>query len=142
MMRAPRALVLAIAALALVACNFERSPEDGRAVEAPADGIVLIGDAPTWEEVAPVFIGTWAVTASQCALPQESENAPYIFTADGFDQHEAHCDFSSIVPMTENEFRVGATCTVEGDEQRTAFDLTRAGDTLRIADGELLTRCS
>lgn len=138
-MRGARALALAIATLPLVACNFERSPGD--AVEEPAGFTVLLSEEPTWDEVAPVFAGTWAVTASQCSLPQESDNAPYVFTAEGFDQHEAHCTFSSVVPLAENEFRVGATCTVEGDEQSTAFDLKRDGDTLRIGDGELLTRC-
>jgi hypothetical protein len=132
-MRGSGAVFVLLLAQALAACDPAR--------EAPAEQAEAVSEEPMSSEAAPAFVGTWAADSAQCALPQESDVAPYIFTADGFDQHEAHCTFSNVIPLGEGEWRVGAQCIVEGDDQRTAFDLTLDGDALRIADGEPLMRC-
>jgi hypothetical protein len=103
-----------------------------------AEGGAMMAAAP---EAAPAYVGTWAPDAAGCAIPQEQQGAPHIITEDGFDQHEAHCSFVAVTPMGDNEWRVGAQCTVEGDEQNTAFDLAVEGDTLRIAGGPPQVRC-
>lgn len=124
------------AALALGACN----PAEQAAPEA-AEQATPGGEDALSSEATPVYVGTWAEDAAGCAAPQELQGAPHIFTADGFDQHEAHCTFVSAVPLSATEWRVGAQCTVEGDEQNTAFNLSVDGDTLRIDGGPPLQRC-
>ena len=89
------------------------------------------------------YAGTWGVDAAQCKLPQDAEGAPYVFTKDGYNQHEAHCTFKSVT-AEGTAFKIAAECSVEGDTQPQDFTLTVAGSTLTWADttGALeLIRC-
>ncbi|HET9231308.1 MAG TPA: hypothetical protein VFO00_08460 [Vitreimonas sp.] len=128
-----RAALAGALSAALAAC----APPQNATLEdvAPALEDLLSSEAP-----AP-FAGTWAEDVAGCAIPQESQGAPYVFTIDRYDQHEAHCSFSNVVAVGENEWRIGAACTVEGDEQRTAFDLSLDGDVLTIDGRQRLVRC-
>jgi hypothetical protein len=128
------AFAVLVLSAALVAC----APPPQQAT--PEDADSALEDLLSSEAEAP-FAGTWAEDLAGCALPQEQQGAPYVFTVEGYDQHEAHCSFSNVVPMGENEWRIGAACTVEGDEQRTAFDLSLDGDVLTIDRRQRLVRC-
>lgn len=89
---------------------------------------------------APAFVGTWAADPASCALPQEADNAPLVFHADGYDQHEAHCTFATLDETAPNTWHVNAACQVEGDEQSAAWDMSVEGDTLTM-QGQRLQRC-
>lgn len=79
---------------------------------------------------APAFIGRWGIDLAQCALAQESEGAPMILRADGYDQHEAHCDFNTVNQTGPGQWHVTGQCDVEGDSQPT-------DENFAIADGNL-----
>ncbi len=131
-MRAAIAVLVLSAAFAACAPPLQQTtPEE---VD-PAQEDLLSSETP-----AP-FAGAWAEDVAGCAIPQEQQGAPYVFTIEGYDRHEAHCSFSNVVPMGENEWRIGAVCTVEGDEQRTAFDLSLEADVLTIDRRQRLVRC-
>lgn len=123
--------VLAASLLALAACGetpAERPEAEPAAVEASAPPAAL------------AFIGTWSADPADCALPQEADNAPLVFHADGYDQHEAHCTFATLDETAPNTWRVNAACQVEGDEQSAAWDMSVEGDTLTM-QGQRLQRC-
>ena len=107
-------LVCAAAALSLSASNAARAGAD-----AP-DGTP--------------YVGTWGVDAEHCKTDQDKDGAPYIFTKEGYDQHEAHCTFKSVT-QSEGEFKFTSECTVEGDVQSDDTVITISGDTLRWGDG-------
>ena len=83
----------------------------------------------------PAYVGTWGVSAAQCKLPQDVLGAPLVIRAKGYDQHEAHCDFTS-VKKVGNAWRVKAACSVEGDKQKDAFTLQVSGKTLTLKQGK------
>ena len=77
----------------------------------------------------PTYVGTWGIDAAQCKVPQEQEGAPMIITANGYDQHEAHCTFTSA--KTEGLLSIiAADCSVEGDSQNVSLELEVTGDVL------------
>ena len=81
---------------------------------------------------APTYVGTWGADARQCALPQESDDAPMIMSAQGYDRHETHCTFRSVRGVGP-AWNVVADCSVQGDTQTDVFDLEVTGDTLALA---------
>jgi hypothetical protein len=81
----------------------------------------------------PAFVGTWASDVAQCKAPQDSQEAPLVLSADGYDQHETHCKFKS-ADGADNTWKVASDCTIEGAAQPYDFTLTVSGDTLTVAD--------
>jgi hypothetical protein len=130
-MRTPGALVAL--AVALLGC--------APAQPAPQEEIDIVNEDLLSSEAPAPFDGTWAVDAASCAIPQEQEGAPHVFTVEGYDQHESHCSFSNVIPYSENEWRIGASCTIDGDDMQTAFDLSLDGDTLIVDRRQRLVRC-
>ncbi len=120
-MRFPFAATLAIAA-ALALAPAASAEETPAAAEPAAAAAASSG-----------FAGTWGDDAAQCAVAQDEQNAPMILTEKGFDQHEAHCAFTS-VEAVEKSWKVAAKCSVEGDEQSTEFTLSVDGDKLTMGD--------
>lgn len=103
---------------------------------------VAAGLAPVGAADVP-FAGTWASDKAQCANDQSKDEAPLILTDKTYDQHEAHCTFSSVAAKGE-AWDVKARCSVEGDSQDGTFEFSVDGDTLVIADEggrRVLTRC-
>ena len=91
----------------------------------------------------PTYAGTWGSQPAQCRLGQESQDAPMVVRRDGYDQHEAHCKFSSIRAQGPT-WAVKARCTVEGDTQNLALVLRVSGNRLTIRDdagARTLQRC-
>lgn len=113
---AKAAAALAASVLGVAACNRAPTPN--------ADNAVASANAN--------FIGAWAGDLAGCAVPQESMGAPHVFTADGYDQHEAHCTFTSVEQRGANSWRIAAACSIEGDQQEVAWDLTVNGDTMTM----------
>ena len=101
------------------------------AAEAPAPS----ADTPAAATVAgePAYIGTWAEDSAQCSKPQDVQDAPMIMSKDRFDQHEAHCEFTS-VSGNGNEWKVTSKCSVEGDEQPYEFGMSVADKNLAMVD--------
>jgi hypothetical protein len=119
---------LLIACGALAACAEATPP----ATDEPAV------EASTPE--APAFVGTWAADAAGCAIPQEQMGAPHVFAADRYDQHEAHCTFTSLSQTAPNAWHIVGACSVEGDEQEATWDLVVDGDTM-IDGPQRYVRC-
>ena len=66
-----------------------------------------------------------------------------IFTSTGYDQHEAHCTFTSIA-LGKKAWKINAACLVEGNKQPDSFQLKVAANTLVLARGrakQKLIRC-
>ncbi len=82
----------------------------------------------------PVYVGVWGSTRAQCQLGQDNPNAPMAVRSRGYDQHEAHCTFASVTPAGSG-WNVRANCSVEGDKQRTAFQLSVRGNRLIMTSG-------
>jgi len=115
-------------AVALAACNDAATTTQGEStVTRSAD--------------TTAFVGTWAADAAGCAIPQEDANAPHVFTLNGYDQHEAHCEFTAVDRVGDNGFHIAGNCTVEGDQQPGVWDLTIDSDTMVIAPNTRLVRC-
>lgn len=112
----------AIAAL-LGCCALAACPE---AAPPPASETPSI-EAPS---ASATFVGTWAADAAGCAVPQEQMGAPHVFAADRYDQHEAHCTFTSVEQTAPNAWRIAGACSVEGDEQEATWNLVVDGDTM------------
>jgi hypothetical protein len=129
-------MILNVRVVALVACLAALAACGETQIEAPAPEAAPEAAAP----ITPAFVGTWAADAAGCALPQEAQGAPYIFNADGFDQHEAHCTFATLDETSPNTWRANAACQVEGDEQSVAWDMSVEGDTMTMR-GQRLMRC-
>lgn len=87
----------------------------------------------------PAYVGTWGVDAAQCRKPQDVQGAPMIVRRDGYDQHEAHCAFTS-VKNAGSGWSVVAACSVEGDKQRHTFKLAVAGGRLVMDEGGSVSR--
>jgi hypothetical protein len=81
----------------------------------------------------PAYIGTWATEPAQCRVGQEEENAPMIMRRDGYDQHEAHCRFTSVSPKGA-AWSVRARCMVEGNNMSLNLALAVTGDRLTVRD--------
>ncbi|MCH9806619.1 MAG: hypothetical protein K0U74_02705 [Alphaproteobacteria bacterium] len=81
----------------------------------------------------PAFVGTWGKDAQQCSISQELQGAPMVITADGYDQHEAHCKFADLRGVGPS-WTMKALCSVEGDQQIEQLTLTAKGDTLDFID--------
>jgi hypothetical protein len=94
----------------------------------------LIAGAPA-NAAQPAYVGTWGKTAAQCKVPQELANAPMILKAKGYDQHEAHCTFTS-VKKSAQVWKVAAACSVQGDKQKDAFTLKVASNKLTMSRGK------
>jgi hypothetical protein len=101
-------------------------------------GLALAIVAPPEPAAAqsPAYVGTWAVRASQCGVGQDKQNAPLVMGRRGYDQHEAHCSFTSVRQQGAG-WRVQASCSVEGDKQKHAFTLSVAGDRLTLREDGL-----
>ena len=84
----------------------------------------------------PAYVGTWGVSVAQCRIPQERQGAPMVIRAKGYDQHEAHCDFTT-VKKTGTVWNVAAACSIEGDKQKDAFTLKVVDDTLILTQGKI-----
>ena len=78
---------------------------------------------------AQAYVGTWAADPAQCRNGQEVQEAPMILKAKRFDQHEAHCTFSSVTKKGAT-WSVRARCTVEGNQINNNFTLRVDGNTL------------
>jgi hypothetical protein len=135
-----RAGVFALAFVALLAACDPASVAPRSDDSAETSGGDVPGDVLSGEET-PTYVGTWAADLASCSVPQEQEGAPYIVVIDGFDQHEAHCRFTNVDALAEDDWRAGGECTVDGDSYNTALDLRIENGALRIADGPPLQRC-
>jgi hypothetical protein len=80
------------------------------------------------------YAGTWAADLATCKTGQDSQDAPLILTAKGYDQHEAHCKFEGLKSSGSGEWAGKAACSVEGDRQSFAVKLTLSGDTLTLTE--------
>lgn len=100
---------------------------------------MLAGLAPCSRAAAPAYVGKWGADAAQCQKGQDAKGAPIVFTAEGFDQNEAHCTFTSVTPSTKG-WKVEASCVVEGDVQADAFTLAPDGDVLTITREKSMMR--
>jgi hypothetical protein len=80
------------------------------------------------------YAGTWAADLSSCKTGQDSQDAPLVLTAKGYDQHETHCSFEGLKPAGPGEWSGKASCSVEGDRQSFAVKLTVSGDTLTLTE--------
>jgi hypothetical protein len=137
-MRVVRAAIAAFfCAAALAACD-QITTGDPTTEEAAAPKAAPAEAAQT--NASPAYVGTWAADTASCAIPQEQAGAPYVFHADGYDQHEAHCTFAMLTETGPNAWRAAAACQVEGDEQSTGWDMSVEGDTMTM-DGARLVRC-
>ena len=90
------------------------------------------------------YVGTWAAKRAHCRLGQDQQDAPLVFTRNGYDQHETHCKFSSVRARGKDTWRVRAKCSVQGDAQSHDFTFTVAGRSLTIRDKQgarILRRC-
>jgi len=109
---------LMLAAALLVSCGGEEgadaAPAAETAIAAANVAAPVVAAAPAAE---PAYIGTWGVDLAQCAIAQEYEQPPMILRADGYDQHEVHCDFDSVTETGPSQWHVTGQCSVEGDEQ-------------------------
>lgn len=93
---------------------------------------------------AQVYVGTWAANATQCQADQSRQNAPLVLKAGRYDQHEAHCTFTSLRKSGDTSWRIRARCTVEGNRQTHTFTLAVDGDALTMRDrygARKLVRC-
>lgn len=97
-----------------------------------AVSLAIFGPQPALAQDA-AFVGTWASSEAQCALPQEDPGAPMVVTQEGFDQNEVHCKFSSVTPEADM-WKISSTCSVQGDEQAHDFTFAVAGDKLTVTD--------
>lgn len=90
--------------------------------------------APPALAAEPVYVGTWGVSAAQCKIRQDRQGAPMVIRAKGYDQHEAHCNFTSVKKIGAS-WSVAAACSVEGDKQKDAFTLKVVDDALVLTQG-------
>lgn len=100
-----------------------------------AAALTLLGTSPTLA-ADPAYVGTWSANVAKCAVPQSMQEAPMIVAADRYDQHEAHCTFSSVKKI-KSGWRVAAKCMVEGDTVAVSFTLAVEGSTLTMQEGKL-----
>ena len=100
----------------------------GRAIAAMGVFVACAAQAQT-----PAYVGTWASEPAQCTVGQEEENAPLIIKVRGYDQHETHCEFTSVSNIGSG-WAAKASCDVEGDHQNLSLTLTVAGNRLTIHD--------
>ncbi len=98
----------------------------------PVAAIVAIIATPALAQ-SPAYVGTWASEPAQCRVGQEEDNAPMIMRRDGYDQHEAHCKFTTVTPKGA-DWSVKARCTVEGNNMNINLTLAVAGDRLTVRD--------
>ncbi len=92
----------------------------------------------------PAYVGTWAKDKAQCAVPQEQEGAPMVFSNKGYDQHETHCMFKSVIGEG-SVWKISAVCSVQGDTQDLNFSLSLDGEHLMMSDErgpQVLVRCN
>ncbi len=82
---------------------------------------------------SPAYVGTWASEPAQCRIGQEEESAPMIMRRNGYDQHEAHCKFTSVSPKGA-AWSVRARCMVEGNKMNIKLTLAVARDRLTVRD--------
>ena len=76
---------------------------------------------------------TWASAPDQCKVPQDTPGAPLIIETARYDQHEAHCEFTTVTG-SEPEWKISAECTVEGSAQPLEFTLKVSGEALTMTD--------
>jgi hypothetical protein len=125
----------ALVAAVLAGCGKPATEETAEASVAPA----IASASP-----APAYVGTWGVDLAQCKNPQDIMEAPMQMAADRFDQHEAHCTFTTITETAPGAWKVTQACTVEGDESTGDMTFSVEGDTLTLDPGSLarkLVRC-
>ncbi len=80
------------------------------------------------------YAGTWAADLASCKIEQDSQDAPLILTAKGYDQHETHCQFEGLKSSGPGEWSGKSACSVEGDSQAFDVKLTVSGDTLTLTE--------
>ncbi len=80
------------------------------------------------------YAGTWAADLSTCKAGQDTQDAPLVLSAKGYDQHEAHCAFKGLKSSGPGEWSGKADCSVEGDTQSFDVKLTVSGDTLTLTE--------
>jgi len=93
----------------------------------------------------PSYVGKWASNPVQCLLDQSVMGAPMILASKRYDQHEAHCIFTSVKKTGKASWQVRSRCTVEGSRAANNFTLAVDGNnlTMREAGGgaRTLIRC-
>ena len=102
----------------------------------PAPDAGAAGDTATAGSSNTSYVGTWGIDLAQCSIPQERQEAPKIVTEDGYDQHEAHCGFTSVTATGDAQWSIVAECSVEGDLQEIDFNLAVENDELLEWYGE------
>ena len=88
---------------------------------------------------APPFAGAWTVDPAYCKISQESEFAPMVMTATGYDHHELHCTFTSL-KAEGGAYTAAATCLAAGKKLEDAFIFLVAGDVMTLKRGALVRR--
>jgi hypothetical protein len=98
----------------------------------PAPAAPGKGPAPSVSVDEPAYVGIWGVDLAQCSVGQEYDRPPMILRADGYDQHEAHCEFELVEQTGPAQWHVSGQCSVEGDEQPLEYNMA-------IVDGDLVS---
>jgi hypothetical protein len=102
---------------------------------------IALGTGPVY---AQAYVGTWGTNAAQCRVDQSRQNAPLVLGRSRYDQHEAHCTFSSVRKTGTSSWQMRARCSVEGDRQSHTFNISVEGNRLTFADrygARRLLRC-
>lgn len=82
----------------------------------------------------PAFVGTWALDAAQCTLPQDNESAPLIMRANGYQQQTEQCSFTTVRPQKKAWAGKGS-CIIEGKKEPLSVTLSIVNGELNIDDG-------
>lgn len=136
-MRISKAAILAaLSALTLAACD-QLPGASAPTTEAAPEATTEVAPATTAE----AYVGKWAVDAAGCNLTQDQENAPYVFTSDGYDQHESHCTWANVQNTGATSWTIAAACQVDGDEASLGWEISVEGDTMQMVPGPRLVRC-
>ena len=107
-----------------------------------AGAIVLVAASPA-NAAEPNYVGVWASNRAQCKVAQDRPNAPMAVRANGYDQHEAHCTFTSVKSVWRT-WKIQSACSIQGDKQNLAHQFKVRGNRLVMTQGKVvrpLVRC-
>ncbi len=87
----------------------------------------------------PAYVGLWSKRMEHCSTKQANPGAPMVVTAKGFDQHDLHCTFAKIEPMTveapgASGWQVAADCTWGKTPTKLEMTWAISGEALTLTD--------
>ena len=97
-----------------------------------AAGLLLMAGANSASAKPRAYEGKWAPKLAQCRNPQDTLDAPWIVTRNGYNQFETHCTFSNVTGGGKL-WRANVKCLVEGSVEADKFVMRVVGSQLRIA---------